>query len=71
MPLSPLERKAALVMAQVKQSAIARSVGLSQAYVSDVIAGNRRSEKIERAVAAAIGLPVDEVFEPRESAAAA
>lgn len=70
MPMKPNEIKAALVLAGVRQVAIARATQLSGAYVSDVIAGNRRSEKIERAIAKAIGLPVRDVFPPRERAAA-
>lgn len=70
MPLTPLDRKAELVRRQVRQSHIARRLGVSQAYVSDVIAGNRRSSAIEQAVAEALGLPVDKVFEPRSPAVA-
>lgn len=69
MPLKPLDRKVALVRKRVKQAQIARNLGVSQAYVCDVLYGRRRSEKIETAIADAIGKPVAEVFPPRESAA--
>jgi transcriptional regulator with XRE-family HTH domain len=70
MPMNPWDRKAELVRRRVKQSEIARQLGFSRAYVSDVIAGNRRSERVEAAVAEAIGRDVDKVFPPREQAAA-
>jgi hypothetical protein len=70
MPLEPRDRKAELVRNNVRHTKIARDLGYSQAYVSDVIAGNRRNPRIEAAVASAIGLPVDEVFPPREAAVA-
>ena len=68
MPMQPKERKAALVLRGIKQSEIAKTAKLSQAYVSDVIAGNRRSAAIEELIAKAIEKPVDEVFPPRVAA---
>lgn len=56
------EIKAALVLRGVRQSDIARKLKLSPAYISDVIARNRRSDRVERAVAQAIGEPVNMVF---------
>lgn len=70
MPLGPQDRKAELVRRGVRITRIARDLGFSQPYVSDVIAGNRRSERIEQAVADAIGLPVADVFPARETAVA-
>lgn len=66
MPMTRRERKAALVARGVSQAEIARAVPCSEAYVSDVIAGNRRSDRIEELVARAIGKPVEDVFPPRE-----
>ncbi|HVX40315.1 MAG TPA: helix-turn-helix transcriptional regulator [Gemmatimonadaceae bacterium] len=71
MPMTRRERKAALVNAGVTQADIARATKLSQAFVSDVIAGFRRSDVVETLVARAIGKPVDEVFEPRGGSAVA
>jgi transcriptional regulator with XRE-family HTH domain len=59
------------VRRRVRQAEIARQLGVSRAYVSDVIAGNRRSERVEAAVADALGLDAGEVFPARDSAASA
>jgi lambda repressor-like predicted transcriptional regulator len=64
MRMQPHEIKAALMLARVRQAAIARACGFSQSYVSEVIRGNRRSPKIERAVAKAIGKEPVEIFGP-------
>jgi transcriptional regulator with XRE-family HTH domain len=56
------DRKAELVRNGVTQAEIARRTGFSLGYVGDVIAGNRRSPKIQSAIAEAIGRPVREVF---------
>lgn len=66
MPMTRRERKAALVNAGISQAEVARAAGVSQAFVCDVIAGNRRSEAVEALVAKAIGKPVHSVFPPRE-----
>lgn len=70
MPMQPNEIKAALVLARVRQSSVARKTGFSQPYVSDIIAGNRRNARVEREIARAIGRDVDEVFADRETAVA-
>lgn len=67
MAMTRRERKAALVAVGVSQADIARAADKSQAFVSDVIAGHRRSERVEELVARAIGKPVSDVFEPREA----
>jgi len=56
------EIKAALVAVGVKQVDIARQVGHSGPFVSDVIMRRRRSPAIERAIADAIGKPLKKVF---------
>lgn len=64
------ERKAALVAKRVKITDIARRLGVSQSHVSAVVAEKRRSPRVEREIAFAIGLPVAEVFgDPQKSAA--
>lgn len=72
MPLSPLDRKIALLRAGVTMSEIARQLDppVSANHVSKVIAGERRSPRIERAIAEAIDLPEDAVFPARSDAAA-
>jgi lambda repressor-like predicted transcriptional regulator len=66
MPMTRRERKAELVRHGVSQADVARAANVSQAFVSDVIAGNRRSETVEAIVAKAIGKDVGDVFPPRE-----
>lgn len=70
MNMTARQRKAALVEHGRSQADIARKTGFSEAYVSDVLKGYRRSVPIESAVAEAIGRPVDEVFPPREEVVA-
>ena len=52
-------------MRQIGQAEIARQIGVSRVYVHDVLHGRRRSDRIEAAIAEAIGRPVAEVFPPR------
>lgn len=66
MPMTRRERKAELVRIGVSQADVARAANVSQAFVSDVIAGNRRSDAVEGIVAKAIGREVADVFPPRE-----
>lgn len=63
------EIKAALVLAGVSQSDIARDVGLSAQLVGEVIRRTRKNALIEVAVAKAIGKPLKKVF-PEQPAAA-
>lgn len=62
MPLTPQDRKAELVRRGLTMSDVARSLGLSLNHVSKVIAGERRSPRVERAIAKRIGQPVESVF---------
>lgn len=71
MPMSPLERKVALLRAHITQSEIAREMGVSVSHVSEVLYGRRRSPRIEQAIADALKLPVHDVFEPAPERATA
>ncbi len=62
MPLSAKERKARLMLAGVTQTEIADRLGVTVMHVSHVIAGRRRSPRVEQAVADAIGSPPNRVF---------
>jgi len=65
-PLTYRERKAALVLKGVSLSDIARELGVSQQHVSQVVAGARRSPRVEEAVARAIGQSPEWIFgEPK------
>lgn len=69
MPLTPLERKAQMILKEVTQVAVAAELGVSQGHVSQVVAGERRNPMIEEAIARKLGMPVDVVF-GNETAAA-
>jgi transcriptional regulator with XRE-family HTH domain len=67
--LTRWERKERLGHGGVKR--IAEIAGVDAAYVSRVVNGKQRSERIEQLVAAAIAKPGEHVFPPREEATAA
>ena len=52
--MTPLERQFALKKKGITQKAIAEKIGVGQMVVSDVITGQRISNKVMRAVAEAI-----------------
>ena len=62
MPLTPLERKAQMVLKQISQTDLAEELGVTQPHVSQVISGERRSPRVEEAIAAKLGMPVEVVF---------
>lgn len=73
MPLTPLDRKVALLRKRMTMSEIARRLKppVSPNHVSKVVAGERRSPRVEAAIAEAIGLPVGRVFPPMPSTSSA
>lgn len=60
--MSPREIRAELMLRGIKQQEIADSLGVSASHVSHVIDGKRTSERVQRAIAKAIGRPVHQVF---------
>jgi transcriptional regulator with XRE-family HTH domain len=44
------------------QRAIAQKIGVSEAHVSDIVLKKRISDRVMRAVAEAIGAPIQKVF---------
>ena len=62
--MTGLERKIELMKKGVTISSIARDLKLSFGHVQKVVAGERRSPNVERAIATAIGRPVTRVFPP-------
>jgi len=62
MTMTPEDRKAELVRRRVTAAAIARALGVARAHVSQVLAGTRRSPRVEAEVARILELPVEEVF---------
>lgn len=62
MTMAPRDRKAELVRRGVTMASIARELGVTASHVQAVVAGIRRSPRVEQAVADALGLPQDSVF---------
>jgi predicted transcriptional regulator len=54
--------RAELVRRNISMVSVARSIGVSQPAVSQIISGKKTSSRIRQAIAKAIGKPVDEVF---------
>jgi transcriptional regulator with XRE-family HTH domain len=65
--LTPLQlhRKVGLLRVGITQSEIARQTGFERATVSLVMLDHMRNEKIEAAIASAIGEPVELIFPPK------
>jgi lambda repressor-like predicted transcriptional regulator len=61
-PMNPREIKAKLILLGRHQSCIARQLGISQAAVSLTVHGHRRNPRIQRAIAKAIGVSVNQAF---------
>jgi transcriptional regulator with XRE-family HTH domain len=62
MALSPIERKAALLLAGRTQQSVAREAGVSPGLVSRVLNNRHRHAGVESVIAKAIARPRDEVF---------
>jgi transcriptional regulator with XRE-family HTH domain len=60
--MTPLDRQFALKKKGITQNKIAADLGVSPISVSDVINGHRVSDRIMRAIAAALGEDVRLVF---------
>ena len=67
MPLSALERKAAMVLRGLTQREMAEDLGVSRALVGMVLTGKHRNERIERYIAQQLGRPMADVFESRDT----
>lgn len=64
MALTVPDRKAEIARRGVNLSEIARQLDVWPQHVSQVVSGERRSKRVEQAVADALSMPVDDVFEP-------
>lgn len=62
MPMTPVEIKAELVRREQTMTAIANTLRVSPSHVAQVVRGRRRSPRVEKAIADAIGRPVGRVF---------
>lgn len=71
MPMTLLDRKAELVRRGTGVQHIASRLGLTYQHVRAVLREERRSPRVEAAIAEAIGQPVDEVFPVAATSAAA
>ncbi len=61
--------KVLLVVAGVKQVDIARRLRVSRSFVSEVVAGKKRTYRIRRAIARALGVTVAELWPDSREAA--
>jgi hypothetical protein len=64
------EIKAFMALADVKGVDIARSLGVTPTWVSLVLRGHKRSARVQGAIAAAVGKPVEELWPDEEHRAA-
>ena len=58
--------KAELRLAGSSLAQIARELGVSRQFVSTVLSGQKRSERIEEHIARTVGIPVGELWTDRE-----
>lgn len=63
-----LRRKIGLLRSGKTAADIAREVGVSRAAVSAVVTGRMRSQRIEQAIAQALGEPVGSLFPDNRAA---
>jgi len=63
--MTPLDRRIALMKAEIKPVDIATAAKVSRATVSKVLDGLTTSDRIQRLIAKAISKPVEEVFPAR------
>lgn len=61
--------KVELMRRGITLAEIAEPFGLSDSYVSHIIAGRRRNEGVEKDIAARIGVPVSQLFPDRAAVA--
>lgn len=62
------EIKALMMMKGITSASIAKKVGVTRTWVSLVLTGKRNSPRIRKAIAKAIGWPVEKLW-PEEKAA--
>lgn len=63
MTMTPADRKAELVRRGKSITSVARELGLAPPHVNQVVNNKRRSARVEQAIADAIGMPVEDVFD--------
>lgn len=62
--------KGLLVLAGIKQIELARRLRVSRSFVSEVVAGKKRTVRIRRAIARALGVPVSVLWPSMDREAA-
>lgn len=65
MKFNELKAKTALLSMNKTQSSLAASIGLSRRWVGTAFNGGNISEKTARRIAAALGVPLEELTEER------
>lgn len=67
--MKPNEIKSELVLRKITATDLAKQIGVSRPFVSMTIAGDRKTRRIQEAIAKAIGKPIEEVFPESQEAA--
>jgi len=60
--MKPNEIKSKMILKNITATELAKQLGVSRPFISMTIAGDRKTRRIQEAIAAAIGEPVDRVF---------
>lgn len=66
MAMDPYEIRIALLRARTNMSEIARAERVTPAFVRQVVFGERKTERIRKAIARAIGKEVTEIWPDKE-----
>ena len=67
--MSPLEIKAELIRSGTSQTELAKKLGVTPAFVNQVISGVRHTDRVRRLIAKAIKKPTAEVWPSEKKAA--
>lgn len=64
--MNPIEIKILMIRAGITQADIGRKLGLSRAFINQVVLGHRPTKQVKQAIAEAVGKPVEDLW-PEES----
>ena len=65
--MDPLEIKILMMRAGVTQNYIAKKLGVTPAFVNQIISRTRCTEYVRKAIAKAVKRPVEEIFPGKEN----
>jgi transcriptional regulator with XRE-family HTH domain len=60
--MTPLEIKKAYKKLGLNQTSIAKSLGVTQPYISQIINGIRKTSRVRQAISEILGIPVGELW---------